>query len=59
MTVKSIPAELYQKLIKITNELSIDNNNLMEQGVTKMFQGSFQEGYRSQSDIINFLLWTE
>ncbi len=59
MTVKSIPAELYQKLIKITNKLSIDNNKLMEQGVTKMFQGSIQEGYRSHCDIINFLLWTE
>ncbi len=58
-TVKSIPVDLYQKLLKITNELSIDNNELMGQGVTKMFQGSIQEDYRSQYDIINFLLWTE
>jgi hypothetical protein len=57
--VKSVPADLYQKLIKITNELSTDDNILMEQGFTKMFNGSIQEGYRSQCDIINFLLWTE
>lgn len=58
-TIESIPADLYQKLIKITNDLTTDNNRLMEQGVIKMFQGSIQEGYRSQCDIINFLLWTE
>ena len=58
-TVKSIPLDLYRKLIKITNKLSIDNNKLMEKGITKMFQGSIQEGYRNQCDIINFLLWTE
>ena len=58
-TVKSIPVDLYQKLLKITSQLSIDNNKLMKQGVTKLFQGSIQEDYRSQYDIINFLLWTE
>jgi hypothetical protein len=58
-TVKSIPVDLYQKLLKITSELSIDNNKLMKQSVTKLFQGSIQEDYRSQYDIINFLLWTE
>lgn len=58
-TVKSIPVDLYRKLIKITNELSTENNKLMEQGVIKPFQGSIQEGYRSECDIINFLLWTE
>ena len=58
-TVKSISLDLYRKLIKITNKLSIDNNKLMEKGITKMFQGSIQEGYRNQCDIINFLLWTE
>ncbi len=58
-TIQSIPVELHQKLIKITSELSKDNNILMEQGVTKMFQGPIQEGYRSQCDIVNFLLWTE
>ncbi len=58
-TLKSIPADLYQKLFKITSELSIDNNKLMEQGVIKIFQGSIADDYRSQCDIINFLLWTE
>jgi hypothetical protein len=58
-TIKSIPADLYQKLEKITNRLAADNNKLMNQYVTKMFQGLTQEGDRSQYDIINFLLWTE
>lgn len=58
-SLEAIPTDLYQKLIKITNELSADNNKLMEQGFTKLFQGSIQEGYRSQCDIINFLLWSE
>ncbi|MDB5206397.1 MAG: hypothetical protein JWR72_1472 [Flavisolibacter sp.] len=58
-TIKSIPTGLYQKLFKITDELNADNNKIMQQGVTKMFQGSIQEGYKSQCDIINFLLWAE
>ena len=58
-TIKSIPVNLYQTLIKITNELTKDNHNLMEQGIIKLFQGSIQEGYRSQCDIMDFLLWAE
>lgn len=58
-TIKSIPVNLYQTLIKITNELTKDNHNLMEQGIIKLFQGSIQEGYRSQCNIMDFLLWAE
>jgi hypothetical protein len=58
-TLKSIPVELYQKLSKITNELSIDNSKLSLQGFPKLFHGLIPDNYRSQCDIINFLLWTE
>jgi hypothetical protein len=57
--IKSIPADLYQELMKITTELSRDNAELMKQGFTSIFQGSIQEGYRNQCNIVNFLLWTE
>jgi hypothetical protein len=57
--IQSIPVELHQKLIKITREMGTDNKMLMEQVVPKLFQGSIQEGYRSQCEIINFLLWKE
>jgi len=60
-TINSIPSDLYQKLLKVANELSADNNKLMDKIVIKMFQGSIQEGdeFRSQCNIIDFLLWTE
>jgi len=58
-TVNLIPNDLYQKLLKITNEFNTDNNKLIEKGVARLFQGSIQEVYRNQCDIINFLLWTE
>ena len=57
--IESIPVDLYKKLVKITNELNADYNKIMKQDVTKMFQGTIQEGCRRQCDIINFLLWSE
>jgi hypothetical protein len=58
-TLTLIPTDLYQELIKITNELNIDNNKLIENGAVRIFQGSIQDDYKSQSDVLNFLLWTE
>lgn len=58
-TIKDIPFDLQEKLIKITSEINTENNKLMGQGVTKIFQGSIEEGYRKQCDVINFLLWRE
>ena len=58
-TIKSIPDDLYQRIIKITNEFNADNNKLMEQGIIRLLQGSMEEGYRSKCDVINFLLWTK
>ena len=58
-TLKSIPDDLYQRIVKITNDLNAGNNKLMEQGVFRLLQGSIPEGYKSKCDVINFLLWTE
>lgn len=55
----SIPVELKQQLLEITNKLNIDNNKICERGIIKLFQGSISDMYKSDCDIINFLLWTE
>jgi hypothetical protein len=57
--LKAIPDELNQKLLEITNRLNIDNNKISESGITKVFQGSISDKYKSDCNIINFLLWSE
>jgi hypothetical protein len=59
ITLAGIPLDLYSKLLKISNELVTDNSKLVSQGYTPMFQGSIEETYRRQCNIINFLLWTK
>ncbi|RYG21912.1 MAG: hypothetical protein EOO07_01360 [Chitinophagaceae bacterium] len=58
-TIKHIPVELHEKLVKITAEFIKDQNKLTEQKIPALFQGSLPEEYRSKCNCLNFLLWTD
>jgi hypothetical protein len=55
--IKSIPADLYHHLVKVTNDMETEKSELNKKGFMPLFRGSIEEGYRSQCNIVNFLLW--
>ena len=58
-TLHSIPPDLYQKLLKISGDLTAEHAELLDQGFTQLFRGAILEKDRTQYDIVNFLLWAE
>lgn len=57
--VKAIPTKVYQQVVRITNDMDIENRKLMADGFMPMFQGSKTADLSSQCKIVNFLLWKE
>ena len=56
---KTIPIDLYQRLEVITTSFASDNDKLMKDGFSPLFQGTQSQTDIKKYRIINFLLWTD
>lgn len=56
--IKSIPSDLYKQLVEISNSIDAGMSTLSKGEVIRLFRGSIDDDYRSQCNVVNFLLWT-